>query len=258
MQRAALTAALAIALGLSAACPPGPGATPTCAYYCATVTANCTGGAAQYDNEAACLAACNANNLAWPVGTIADTVGNTLGCRQYHAGAAANDDHCLHAGPTGGGVCGAYCDTYCDAATANCTAGNALYTDRNACLAACSVMPNDGVVNAGDGDTVQCRLFHVGAAKADPGTHCPHAGQSGANVCGGWCDVYCSVMAAHCPDTFADVETCTTACGVFPASGAINAASGDTVQCRIYHAGAAAQDAHCDHASVESTADTCQ
>ncbi|OGQ09970.1 MAG: hypothetical protein A2138_20815 [Deltaproteobacteria bacterium RBG_16_71_12] len=254
----ARSAVIALALAALAGCPPGQGAAPTCEFYCATITANCTGGAAQYDNEAACVAACTANNLTWAVGTNADTTGNTLGCRQYHAGAGANDDHCWHAGPTGGTVCGGYCDVYCDAAMANCAAGNALYTDRNACLAACSVMPDDGTVNAADGDSVQCRLFHLGAAKADPATHCSHAGQSGAGICGDWCEVYCGLMEAHCPDEYADTAACNITCGAFPTTGAVNAAVGNTVQCRVYHAGAAADDTHCDHANAASTADTCQ
>lgn len=258
-RRLALSSTVMLALALSAACPPAPGAAPTCEYYCATVTATCTGGAAQYDNEAACLASCTANNLTWAVGTNADTVGNTLGCRQYHAGAAANDDHCLHAGPTGGGVCGGYCDVYCDAAGANCAAANVLYGDRNTCLAACATFPTDGNVNAPDGNSVQCRVYHLGAAKAEPAVHCSHAGASGANVCGAWCEVYCDIMAVNCPDAYDDRDACVTACGGFPVvSSTVNVSTGDSVQCRLYHADAAANDAHCDHASVESTADTCQ
>lgn len=249
---------LALILALSSACPDG---TPTCATYCASVTANCFyGGAAQYQDEATCVAFCEAGTLAWAVGTAdkAGAAANTLGCRQFHAGAADNDDHCLHAGPTGGGVCGAYCDVYCDAAMANCTAGNALYADRDSCLAACGNLPANGVVNAADGNSVQCRLFHLGAAKADAAGHCAHGGPTGANVCGTWCEVYCDTMSMTCPDEQPGGAACEAACSAFPASGAIGAAEGDSVQCRLYHASAAANDAHCDHASAESTAGTCQ
>ena len=127
---------------------------------------------------AACLAFCN--DAPWAAGTTADAAGNTIGCRQYHAVAAANNEHCTHAGPTG------------------------------------------------------------------------------ADVCGRWCDVYCAEMLDACPTTYADLATCAAACALFPTGGTIGAATGNTVQCRIYHAGAANNDAHCDHADADSAAGTCQ
>ncbi len=256
----ALTIAFTATLALSVACPPG-GGEPDCTAYCATITANCTGGAAQYESEAACIEFCQGNSLTWATGTGtgADQIGNTLGCRQFHAGAASNDDHCKHAGPTGGAVCGSYCDVYCDAAMANCTSGNALYGDRAECLAACDQIPDIGEVNAPSGDSIQCRLYHLGAAKGDPGVHCAHGGYSGANQCGTWCQVYCDLMDRNCSSEYSGAATCDTACGAFPAGGAIDDAEGDTVQCRIFHAAAAASDdVHCNHASEDSTADTCQ
>ncbi|MCC7072988.1 MAG: hypothetical protein IT383_16825 [Deltaproteobacteria bacterium] len=255
----ALTTAFTATLALSVACPPG-GGEPDCAAYCATVTANCTGGAAQYENEADCIEFCQANHLTWATGTGADQAGNTLGCRQYHAGAANNDEHCLHAGPTGGSVCGAYCDVYCDAAMGNCTGGNALYGDRNACLASCGQIPSIGDVNSPSGDSIQCRLYHLGAAKGDPAVHCPHGGYTGANQCGTWCQVYCDLMDRNCPNQFTGPANCDTACGAFGTNGNIDDATGDTVQCRIFHASVATGDAdvHCTHASVDSTADSCQ
>ena len=45
------------------------------------------------------------------------------------------------------------------------------------------------------GNTIGCRLYHAGAAAADPVLHCPHAGPTGGNVCGSWCDNYCQLMA---------------------------------------------------------------
>ncbi|MBI1944538.1 MAG: hypothetical protein HYS27_02520 [Deltaproteobacteria bacterium] len=254
-----VSSAFTFTLALSAACPPSEqGATPDCAAYCATITANCQGGAAQYQDEATCVEFCTANNLTWGEGTTADAAGNTLGCRQYHAGAAANDDHCNHAGPTGGSACGTYCDVYCDAAMANCAEGNALYADHESCLAACALIPDIGATNAPDGDSVQCRLYHLGAAKADPATHCVHGGATGGNACGSWCDVYCDVMDQVCPTEYTGAADCDTACQGFGQDGAINDATGDTVQCRLYHAGAAAADnTHCAHAGEDSSADTC-
>ena len=59
--------------------------TPSCATYCADIMANCTGTNQQYINLASCTRSCPG----FPVGTSADTSGNTLGCRAYHATAAA-------------------------------------------------------------------------------------------------------------------------------------------------------------------------
>lgn len=76
---------------------------PSCADYCAEYLANCKDDLNAYVDEADCLAQCGA----WYPGTGADTVGDTVGCRDYHAGAAMADAalHCPHAGPGGGGVC---------------------------------------------------------------------------------------------------------------------------------------------------------
>lgn len=252
-----VTSAYAFVLALSAACPPAQDTTPTCAAYCASVTQNCTGGAAQYASEADCVAFCDANNLTWGVGTTADAAGNTLGCRQYHAGAAANDDHCAHAGPTGGGACGTYCDVYCDAALNNCTADNQLYADTETCHAICEHFPDNGNVNAAEGDSVQCRLYHLGAAKAAPADHCAHGSASGADTCGTWCQVYCDTILDACDGSYTGPAACQTACEGFADDGNIDDATGDTVQCRIFHASVANNDDHCDHASEESTAETC-
>ncbi|MCC7108230.1 MAG: hypothetical protein IT382_02990 [Deltaproteobacteria bacterium] len=252
-----VSSASALLLALLAGCPPANNATPDCAAYCASVTQNCTGGAAQYGSEAECVEFCTANNLTWQTGTTADTAGNTLGCRQYHAGAAANDDHCKHAGPTGGGVCGTYCDVYCDAATGNCAGDNQLYADSETCHQICEHFPDNGNVGAADGDTVQCRLYHLGAAKGDPVGHCSHGGASGANVCGSWCQVYCDMILDSCEDSYSGQASCQTACEGFDDNGNIDDATGDTVQCRIFHASVANNDDHCTHASEDSTADTC-
>lgn len=135
-QRLLLTAGLlSAAFGLTA-CPSDPaptdaptpsdtpgadtpgGITNDCAGYCTQTMANCTGANAQYDDMAECLAFCAA--VAWDAGTEGDTTGNTLACRIYHGGVAADMPavHCPHAGPTGGAVCGAAIDFRTDLASA--------------------------------------------------------------------------------------------------------------------------------------------
>lgn len=166
---------------------------PTCQNYCARVMNNCTGEQAQYGSLAECEDFC-ANASGWEDGTKNDTQGNTIACRIYHSGAPAQADaatHCPHAGPSGANVCGSWCDNYCDQVFNNCTGGNKLYDTEQECAAACAQFPTKGQPNDVSFDTVQCRIYHSGApAAADPGTHCPHAGVDGANVCTGDIDAY--------------------------------------------------------------------
>ena len=78
---------------------------PTCTDYCDTYMMNCTDKNNVYEgNLDACMTAC----ALWYPGTNADTSGDTIGCRTYHAGAPAIGDpvkHCPHAGPSGADVC---------------------------------------------------------------------------------------------------------------------------------------------------------
>ncbi|MCY1009865.1 hypothetical protein OV079_30755 [Nannocystis pusilla] len=156
----------------------------TCEAYCGIYLDACT-DFAEYDNMQACLDQCGQ----WPVGTPADTAGDTLGCRLYHVTVASTVDaneHCPHASPNGAGVCvdaGApTCDDYCTDYFANCTADLNLYNDEADCLDQCSHWyPGTSADTAGD--TVGCRLYHAGVAATDDETHCPHAGPGGAGVC---------------------------------------------------------------------------
>ena len=157
------------------------GTAPTCGAYCAKIQMNCTasgdggGGNAQYPDVNTCTSYCM-NAAGWPAGTSADTSGNTLGCRLYHAGAAAADPvlHCPHAGPTGGKVCGSLCENYCQLMAKNCTGANAIY-DMATCMSNCTMIPDNGQPNDTTGNSVQCRIYHLGVAAADPVTHCPHS-----------------------------------------------------------------------------------
>lgn len=69
--------------------------------YCTDIMANCTAGEAQYADMKSCVNSA----MTFPPGTAADTKGDTLGCRAYHATAAKDAPamHCVHAGPAGGG-----------------------------------------------------------------------------------------------------------------------------------------------------------
>jgi len=93
------TAAIDAAMPIDAVPDSAPDATlPDCSTYCAAIQANCTGTNAQYADATACMTAC----AAFPPGSLADTSGNTLGCRAVYAGTLSVTDpvvNCPHAGP---------------------------------------------------------------------------------------------------------------------------------------------------------------
>lgn len=225
-----------------------------CEAYCDQVLVNCVDANVVYADRAQCLATC----AAFPSGGFQDVAGNTVECRTYHASFPAAGDpvtHCRHASASGDGVCGERCEAYCDQALANCGGPNAVYADRAQCLATCAAFPVGGFQDVG-GNSVQCRTYHASfPAAGDPTTHCPHASASGDGVCGQPCDAYCDQALANCvgPNAmYANRGQCLTTCVAFPAGG-YQDISGNTVQCRTYHASfpsAAAPDTHCPHASA--------
>ncbi len=191
----AVAAVLSAVLGL-AACgsdsDPAPSSSAACTAYCAALTGSCTAGNAQFASEAACNTYCNRARTApeyWAAGTSGDTSGNSLACRAYHGGAPAAADpvlHCPHAGPSGGNLCGTWCANYCDLALSACTGGLALYADRAACETACAGIPAGGVPNATAGDSLQCRIYHLGVAAssaANATIHCPHGNATPTGPC---------------------------------------------------------------------------
>lgn len=147
------------------------GAELSCDAYCATIAANCGGEVTQYGMPDFCLASC----AAFPVGATTDMMGNTLGCRTYHAGAAGGDPavHCVHAGPGGAGVCGANCDGFCSIAMAACPDA---WPGLPECMTACAGFVDMEPYDASDvgGNSLACRLYHVTAAAFQPDPHCMH------------------------------------------------------------------------------------
>lgn len=172
----------------------GGGDTPTCEAYCDNVTTNCTGANQQYADEAECLETCE--GFGWEAGDAVTAggplSGNSIGCRTYHGGAPAVEGpalHCPHAGPTGGNTCGTWCEVYCAAALEVCTGDEAIYADMAECMTACTPLDDEAAPGVTDGDSVQCRLYHLNVAlvSGDTAMHCPHAAADGGGVCiGGW------------------------------------------------------------------------
>lgn len=200
---------LAAVLALGAGCDGEPPATPDggpddetdsgmttdtpCQRYCERVLTTCTADNRQYGDEAECVNVCETAGWAEgdPVTNTGPAEGNTINCRTYHAGAAADDPalHCPHAGDTGGAVCGSLCEAYCSLAIGGCTGDDEIYANGEDCMAACEAFDDSGTIGATSGDTVQCRLYHVGVAirSGETALHCPHAAPDGGGVCvGGW------------------------------------------------------------------------
>lgn len=150
--------------------------------------AACSGASRQYDGSFANESCSNLCTL-WPQGTPGDESGNSLECRAYHAGAALSDPqtHCAHAGPFGGGVCGASrCETFCSALVAMCTPPYQVYDSELDCRTDCEAYSDASVRFTADADdttdSFRCRAYHLTQAALDPGTHCPHAGGPNATT----------------------------------------------------------------------------
>lgn len=162
----------------------------TCDYYCSTIMTGCNDKmkTQQYADMASCLATCAGF---FKTGALSDTMGDTLGCRIYHAGVASKDamsalTHCGHAGPTGGdkdvsdaagGPCGEGCESFCAIQAKVCTGANQVYADIPTCMAACKMAPAD-VADYSIADTATndfgCRMYHLTAAASAPALHCAH------------------------------------------------------------------------------------
>lgn len=149
----------------------GGGPELSCAYFCDVQGMKCAPDFA-YPSLQACLDAC----VTWPVGTLADTTGDTLGCR---LGYADKGESCINTTLSGGEQCvddgDPTCGLYCATFLKNCVDFNP-YADEADCLKQCSGwLP--GMDGDPSGNTVGCRLGQaVNAMKYDnPGYHCPEA-----------------------------------------------------------------------------------
>lgn len=238
--------------------------TALCLEYCDTVTANCTGDLRVYLSRASCLNTCNA----LLPGEAAEPIGNTVQCRLVRAKVAGGpEEECVSAGPGGAQACGSNCEAYCALLESECPNDFAGLRD---CEAACELLPDAGGLNVDEnfsGDTVQCRLLHLGAVgqEKQESIHCTHARFVPRDTCvdevppAPDCDRYCDILEVTCgvdPLTGEDVsvyesrDECLAACAVMEV-GETGDITPNTLGCRIYHATAAAGDpvTHCDHAS---------
>lgn len=140
-----------------------PPATLSCTYYCNTLQTACTGGNAQFDTNAQCLASC----ALLPAGTLGMTLTDTLGCRISHAMTAFGDSsmaaaECPKAGPSGDVTCGTACEAFCDMIDDVCPGQWTAGTCVAQCTARGTILPgahyNTGTT-VQSGDTGECRLY---------------------------------------------------------------------------------------------------
>lgn len=162
-----------------------------CTNYCTLVMDSCSGEYQVYDSQEQCQAVCST----FVTGQNGDVDQNTMHCRKYHAGpeAAGRDpaSHCIHAGPTGDGHCGAAntgnCISYCTLLEQACGDGFArVYGAQPACIDECGrVLPDvrlDGLRNGSPPysvasaqqiedqpfPTLACRVLHAARAMMSP------------------------------------------------------------------------------------------
>ena len=163
-------------------------------------------------------------------------------------------------GSAGSGTTGdppTLCETYCDTVMENCTGNLSVYSSLDQCLALCLTIPG-GQPGDESVDTVHCRLNQANAAgeTLEPADHCPAAGLGGEGVCGTNCDALCRAMVEFCSDQHASNAACLDDCEPLNDLGGFNVLQneGATVQCRIWHVGAATQNVspHCGHAAGAS------
>lgn len=189
-------------------------ATLDCSNYCTKIQNNCMGGNLQYSSTDECKAAC----MLFPVGTDTDMMGNTLGCRIYHAGGPAMmaaETYCPRAGPggdaispTGGGGCsgGDVCASFCALEIKACgsievplpgnptdSTGNPLFQYRNQdrCMSVCAGFDKTHTYStSAKGNSLACRLYRAVKAATGPGNAAMYCATTGSNPdpasdCGG-------------------------------------------------------------------------
>ena len=155
-------------------------------------------------------------------------------------------------------VDGPNCDEYCGKIMSVCAGDIAQYSDERTCILQClDHLTAAGTVDDYSDNTIGCRIVHTGnAERSDPEVHCYHAGLSGGNICGTWCDNYCSLSASVCAGgdaLYGSQEECLGACQSFSDVTQYGEFEGDTVQCRLEQLRLAIDDVSlCTQAAPES------
>lgn len=229
-----------------------------CEDYCDTVEKNCDGDNAVYQTRDACLGIC----AELPLGDFVEPGNeNTIACRLYQAELAEETgepaEHCKHAGPGGGNVCGTDCEAYCQLFPRICADQGVAAED---CVERCEALPDVGEFSidlAYDAANIECRLIHLSNATV-ANTHCGHAEFLSTLHCMRVpdtlpdCTLMCTVATGACTGELAvydDFNQCMAVCAELE-PGTIDDLSENTVGCRVYHAHSSliGPKNHCPHA----------
>ncbi len=153
------------------------------------------------------------------------------------------------------------CKTYCDLVSQNCSGENAIFEDKDTCFSSCALITDrPAAEGATIGDTLQCRIYHVGVAAANPKVHCTHASvqstidtcQDAVTACNTYCGEYFETCNADFKTDFGDtLQTCLNECpNEIPDEGTGMADdTTDTVNCRLSQL----NKKNCEGGKVEST-----
>jgi hypothetical protein len=242
-------------------CSGAPAVDPV--HYCEVITYHCSNDttyqqwptATTPDGLNECLASV-AQFPATPNDARASNTGNTLGCREYHAQAAAainKTAHCQHGGPSGGGACGTYTEAW--NVLAGVTKCNGTIDVQRAITDIKSATTLANMIPVGNGipytasapwdNTQRCRLYHLTTASVTP-SHCSHGSVSGGGVCGSLVDNLCTFIQGACgfgtsTYQFPDAKTCNSTLTAAAITTGVEADRAvNTLQCRFYHASIAA------------------
>jgi hypothetical protein len=224
-------------------------------HYCETLQKYCVEPQKQFTLDAQCsMVAAGYSNT--PNDARISNVANSLGCRQYHAQAAASNAalHCEHAGPSGHGFCGTIAEAWGSMLAAAPCSDKSVQTVVNntsptllASAIPVGIASTDKYNTTFDTslNTQVCRLYHLGVASTAT-DHCSHGSLSGGDFCGKRITNLCAAIGAVCSwgtasHQFASSSACVTALNKTTImAGLDNATAGNTLGCRFYHLGVAA------------------
>lgn len=235
---------------------------PGCDGYCSVYMRVCADISADwgFGSPEECAGKCGAvpPGAAYAAPSAA-TSGDTLGCRLYHASAAALDPetHCAAAGLIPADACVGRppqvpsCRNFCKSVEIACAGDMAVYESRTQCEKVCEQLRLGSTTDTGGEDTVGCRTYHTyNALVVSDTAHCPHTGPGGDGVCSeptdANCKPYCLLAASACEvgflTSYGTEERCLEECRLLEDAEPHNnytvqrAQSGDTLKCRTLHA----------------------
>lgn len=159
------------------------------------------------------------------------------------------------------------CTSYCAAIETACTGPNLQYLDTDTCKAMCAKL-TVGTEGATSGNTLACRVYHLGLASqggTNADQHCGHAGAFGFGGCGNELDNFCFFYEAQCGKTWGAAD-CPAGAALIPNldGGPLGTTLGYSIDCREYHlenaykVGDTDGGGHCSHATKDSVPAHCE